>query len=71
MNMFQPKTNAVTASVIYTGEPVFAALFASLWFGEHLTGYEIAGGCMIIFANLVVQLPYLFRNKNVEIFPIG
>ncbi len=58
MNKYQPKTKAVTASLIYTGEPVFAAIFATLWFGEHLTGYELAGGIMILLANVVAQIPF-------------
>ncbi len=66
MNKFQPRTNAVTASLIYTGEPVFAALFAWLWFGEHLTNFELAGGTLILLANFIVQIPLPGRRPKIS-----
>lgn len=66
MNRFQPKTDAVTASVIYTIEPVFAAIFAVIWFGETLTTTELIGGGIILFANLLAQVPWSMIRKQMK-----
>lgn len=68
MFAYQRRISAVTATVIYCTEPVFASLYAfvlpgllSRWLGvtygdEHVTGALLIGGTLVIAANLVVQL---------------
>jgi drug/metabolite transporter (DMT)-like permease len=38
-------------------EPVFGALFASLWLGEHLGLMAWVGGALIVVASLWATLP--------------
>lgn len=53
---WQPKTSATVASVIYTAEPVFAALFAALLIHERLTTVGYLGGGLIIAGMLIAEL---------------
>lgn len=54
MNWAQRTVSPARATVIYAGEPVWAALFGRLA-GEILTGRAIIGGVMIVAAVLVSQ----------------
>lgn len=68
MNRWQPKITATEAGLIYCVEPVFASLMAlflpgmlSRWAGidypnEQLTWHLLAGGGLITFANVLIQL---------------
>jgi drug/metabolite transporter (DMT)-like permease len=68
MNHWQPRISATEAGLIYTTEPVFAALYVMFlpqWLG-HMTGSAypnehpgfplLAGGGMILAANLLMQI---------------
>jgi drug/metabolite transporter (DMT)-like permease len=50
------KTKPVRAGIIYTMEPVFAALFAMSLFGERMSGREILGSAAILCGVLVAEL---------------
>ncbi|MBN1781286.1 DMT family transporter [bacterium] len=52
---WQPRTSAATASVIYTMEPVFAAIFSGLLLNERLTAAALAGGICIIAGMLIAE----------------
>ena len=68
MNHWQPRVNSVEAGIIYTTEPVFAAvyaLFLPAWFSrmagmvyanESFTTSLLLGGALIIGANVLMQL---------------
>ena len=68
MNHWQPRVSAVEAGMIYTTEPVFTAfyaLFLPAWISrivgmdyanESLTGQLLAGGALILAANMLMQL---------------
>ncbi|MCX7834696.1 MAG: DMT family transporter [bacterium] len=64
MNRFQPYTDAVTASLIYTLEPVYAAFFAVLFFNEMISMSVFIGGLLVLAANVIIQFPFQkwFRN---------
>lgn len=64
MNRFQPYTDAVTASLIYTLEPLYAVLFSVLFFSEIIRGFELLGGFIILFANVIAQIPW----RRVKLF---
>ncbi|HIQ06667.1 MAG TPA: DMT family transporter [Anaerolineae bacterium] len=49
------------AALLLTLEPVFAALIASLFLGERLSGRELAGCGLILVAMLVAEVPPFFR----------
>lgn len=51
----QSKLNATTAAVIMTTEPVFAAGFAILFGGEHITARLLIGGPLILAAMLLIE----------------
>jgi drug/metabolite transporter (DMT)-like permease len=55
MNRFQRDLSPTRASVIYTLEPVFAAVLAA-WGGEAMTSRKILGGAIIVGGNLVCEL---------------
>lgn len=69
MNRWQPQVSATTAGLVYCFEPVFAsglALFLPGWFSllagisyadETLTIPLLAGGSLILLANVVMQWP--------------
>ncbi|HSQ59467.1 MAG TPA: DMT family transporter [Acidobacteriota bacterium] len=42
------RTSPIKATLIFSLEPVFAALFAGLFFGERMTGREYLGGALIL-----------------------
>jgi drug/metabolite transporter (DMT)-like permease len=53
---WQPRTTATAASVIYSAEPVFAALFAGLLLNEHLPVNGYLGGGFILAGMLIAEL---------------
>ncbi len=69
MNRWQPHVSATTAGLVYCFEPVFAsglALFLPGWFSlaagvryadESLTAPLLAGGSLILLANVLMQWP--------------
>jgi len=52
----QAHLSATRAAIIMTMEPVFAALFAVLLGGEHLTWRMLGGGLLVLAAMYVVEL---------------
>ncbi|WP_438314076.1 DMT family transporter [Candidatus Caldatribacterium sp. SIUC1] len=52
----QRYTSATHAGIVFVAEPVFAALFSYLLFGERLTGRGIAGCSLILLGILTTQL---------------
>jgi drug/metabolite transporter (DMT)-like permease len=52
----QAHLSATRAAIIMTMEPVFAALFAVLLGGEHLTLRMLGGGLLVLAAMYVVEL---------------
>lgn len=56
MNRFQRDITPTRAAVLYTLEPVFAALFAWGFVSEEMTLPKILGGAIIVGGNLVCEL---------------
>jgi drug/metabolite transporter (DMT)-like permease len=52
MNKMQPETDPTHASIIYLGEPVFAAFF-SAFIGDRLSGGALLG-CLLILVGMIV-----------------
>lgn len=52
----QARTTAIRAALIFALEPVFAALYASGFGGEHLTRDEWVGGAFIVLGILVAEV---------------
>jgi drug/metabolite transporter (DMT)-like permease len=52
----QRHLSATEAAIIYTLEPVFAALFSFWWLAERLNGREAVGASMILAAMLLSQI---------------
>lgn len=48
ITQLQRHTTPVRAGVLYSAEPLFAALFAALWLGERLDPLGLAGGALIL-----------------------
>ena len=49
------RTTPVKAALIFSTEPIFAAIFAVAFFGEAMSGREVLGGAMIILAVIVTE----------------
>ncbi len=64
MNRFQREVPPTRAAVLYTLEPVFAAVFAAALVGEPMTFRKILGGAIIVGGNLVCELAALRRNTT-------
>jgi drug/metabolite transporter (DMT)-like permease len=76
MNTWQRRVSATEAGLIYCAEPVFASVLAlflpgifSSWAGisyanENLTMRLIAGGGLITAANVLLQTPWLERERK-------
>jgi len=64
MNRFQREIPATRAAVIYTLEPVFAAVFAALFVAEPLTARQLLGGGIILAGNLVCELLTTKRQRT-------
>ena len=54
-SVVQQHTSPTHTGLIFSLEPVFAAIFAMIFLGELLTTQLIIGGCFILFGNLVAQ----------------
>lgn len=52
---FQKDTTPVRAAVIFSLEPVFAALFAFWWIGERMQGLEIVGAALMLAGVLLAE----------------
>lgn len=69
-NAAQKYTTATHTALIFSGEPVFAALFDYLIAGEVLTGRGIMGGILILSgmlaAELDIKLPFLKPKAQVQ-----
>lgn len=55
-NVAQRHTSPTHTAIIFTMEPVFAALFAYLWLGELIEGRGLVGAGMILAGMLVAEL---------------
>ena len=63
------RTTPVKAAVLFSTEPIFAALFAVAFFGEGMTTREVIGGAVILFGVFVTELwrPVMERlSKHTE-----
>jgi len=56
MTTFQNRTTPTRAALIYTLEPVFAAIFSVWLAGDRLTAIGWAGGALIVFGMLVAEI---------------
>lgn len=56
MNRFQKDTTATRAAIIYSAEPVFAALFAYVIIHEAMSPVQILGGAAILAGILVAEI---------------
>jgi drug/metabolite transporter (DMT)-like permease len=69
---YQRETTPTRAAIIFTFEPIFAVLIASLFYGEVITKTLITGGVLIIFGLLFSELSdfimktYFRRGENEE-----
>jgi len=54
-NKFQRYSTATKTAIIFSGEPIFAAMFASLLLGEKVGLIAWAGGLLIIFGMVISQ----------------
>lgn len=52
----QQYTTATHTALIYSGEPVFASIFAYFWIGEVLSGRGLVGATLILSGMLVAEL---------------
>jgi drug/metabolite transporter (DMT)-like permease len=64
MNRFQRDVPATRAAVIYTLEPVFAAVFSAAFIAEPMTARKIAGGAIIIAGNAVCEVVMRVRSAS-------
>ncbi|MEK7865788.1 MAG: DMT family transporter [Planctomycetota bacterium] len=67
VNRFQKDINPTRAAVIYTLEPVFAALFSFLFYGERFTRGIVLGAAVLIAGNLIAEL----SKKNAKLAAAG
>ena len=67
---YQRETTATRAAIIFTFEPIFAVLIASIFYGEVITTTLLTGGILIMFGLLFSELSdfimktYFKRGKN-------
>ncbi|WP_409369045.1 DMT family transporter [Lysinibacillus sp. 38-6] len=59
----QQYTSATHTGLIFSLEPIFAAMFAMMFIGEGLTVKLVIGGSFILIGNLVAQLEHLHILK--------
>ncbi len=64
MTRFQRLTTPTRAALIYTLEPVWAAIFSVWLLGEKLTSMAWAGGCLIVGGMLFAEAWPLLSRKN-------
>ncbi|MFP5113322.1 DMT family transporter [Bacillaceae bacterium C204] len=68
---FQRYTSATRVALIFTMEPVFAAITGFYWANERLS-YSALIGCLLIFAGMIFaelptkKIPFLKRSKGME-----
>lgn len=55
LNRWQKELSPSRAAIVYTSEPVFAALISILFGEEHFTGWLFFGAAMILLANLSAE----------------
>jgi len=61
----QQRTSAVKAGLIFTAEPVFAYMFASILLGEFLNPLQKAGGAIIVLAVIASEaIPAILMKKK-------
>jgi drug/metabolite transporter (DMT)-like permease len=65
----QPKVGPTRTALIFAGEPVFAAFFSYLWFGEHLGVPGWVGGGLILAGVLVSELGAVRAGEAVPPLP--
>ena len=60
------RTSPVKAALIFSTEPIFAALFAVAFFGEGMTTREVLGGALILVGVVIAELwkPALARLRG-------
>lgn len=63
MNWAQRSVSPTRATLIYTGEPVWAGIFGRIA-GERLPGLALAGGALIVLGVLVSELKLKRRSKK-------
>jgi drug/metabolite transporter (DMT)-like permease len=62
-NVFQKYTTPVKVALIFTCEPVFAALFAVWLASETMTNLQVFGGVLMVFAMIVAEVgPSIVSN---------
>ncbi|OGC94721.1 MAG: hypothetical protein A2W25_16030 [candidate division Zixibacteria bacterium RBG_16_53_22] len=62
----QKKTSSVRAGLIFSAEPVFAYIFASILLGESFNFIQKAGGAVIIMAVISSELIPLFMARSAQ-----
>lgn len=62
MNTYQPRVAASRAALVYLLEPVFASLFSLAWGHDELTWRLAVGGAIILWGNLLVELPRILAE---------
>lgn len=69
-NIAQQYTSPTHTALIYSGEPVFAAMFAYAFAHEILTGKGILGALLILAGMLVaeIDLDKIFKKKEIEVY---
>jgi drug/metabolite transporter (DMT)-like permease len=65
-NALQPRTTATHTALIFSAEPVWAAIFAWLLAGEVLTWRTLFGGGLILAGMLLAELPVKFSLRPAE-----
>jgi len=64
MVFYQPLIDPTRAAMIYLTEPIFASVFAYFLIEESLSIKAMAGGAMILFANLLVEI-WEIRSRRI------
>lgn len=67
-NRYQKDVDPTRAAVIYTLEPVFAAIFSFLFYGERFTGWMIAGAAILVAGNLIGDAS-MRKDAKLEVKP--
>lgn len=68
VNRFQKDINPTRAAVIYTLEPVFAALFSYRFYGERFTRGMVVGAAILLAGNLIAELS---KKKDAKLAAAG
>ena len=62
MATYQPRVPASRAALLYLLEPVFASVFSFAWMYDTLSVRLLLGGGLILFGNLLVEIPRWLRR---------